>query len=120
MACLILRTTCFGRRASMYSGRRFVASESFSEDYNKYVLEVKERMLQPRFTGIPSFFRLPHESLISPNNPVDTLTCATASDVDVGLIGVPYDGGVTNRPGARYGTYIVWNASTRYENIDTH
>ena len=100
-------TTCFGRRACMYAGRRFATSESFSEEYHKYVLDVKERMLQPRFTGVPSFFRLPHESLISPDSPVDTLNRATASDVDIGIIGVPYDGGVTNRPGARYGSCIV-------------
>ena len=43
----------------------------------------------PRFSGIKTFFRLPHV-------PVD-------SDYDVGIVGVPYDGGVSYRPGARFG-----------------
>ncbi len=42
----------------------------------------------PRFSGIKTFFRLPYVS-------VD-------SDYDVGLVGVPYDGGVSYRPGARF------------------
>ncbi len=42
----------------------------------------------PRFSGIKTFFRLPHV-------PVD-------SDYDVGIVGVPYDGGVSYRPGARF------------------
>ncbi len=41
----------------------------------------------PRFSGIKTFFRLPHVS-------VDM-------DYDVALAGVPYDGGVSYRPGAR-------------------
>jgi len=42
----------------------------------------------PRFSGIKTFFRLPYV-------PVD-------SDYDVGIVGVPYDGGVSYRPGARF------------------
>ena len=46
----------------------------------------------PRFAGIPTFMRLPNVDL------------ATArSEVDIGIIGVPWDGGTTNRPGARHG-----------------
>ena len=101
-------TRCYcGRRVWACSGRRLFASQPLDEDYEKYVLEVKERMLQPRFTGVPSFFRLPHDNLISPSNHMDTLNNALESDVDIGLVGVPYDGGVTNRPGARYGSLIV-------------
>jgi guanidinopropionase len=42
----------------------------------------------PRFSGIKTFFRLPHV-------PVD-------ADYDVGLVGVPFDGGLSYRPGARF------------------
>ena len=44
---------------------------------------------QPRYSGIPTFLRLPHQP--------------DASDLDIALVGVPYDGGVTFRPGARHG-----------------
>lgn len=42
----------------------------------------------PRFSAIKTFFRLPHV-------PVDV-------DYDIGIAGVPYDGGVSYRPGARF------------------
>lgn len=45
----------------------------------------------PRFSGIATFMRLPHVSL------------EEARDVDIGLLGVPWDGGTTNRAGARHG-----------------
>ena len=48
----------------------------------------------PRFAGIATFMRLPHV-------PLEDL--AEVGDVDIGLIGVPWDGGTTNRPGARHG-----------------
>ncbi len=53
---------------------------------------------RPRYTGIASFFRAPH---------TEDLT-----DVDVGLIGVPYDGGVTHRSGARHGPKAVRDQSS--------
>ena len=48
----------------------------------------------PRFAGIPSFMRLPHHT---PKDPL-------YKEVEIGLIGVPWDGGTTNRPGARHGS----------------
>lgn len=42
----------------------------------------------PRFSAIKTFFRLPHVS-------VD-------QDYEVGIFGIPYDGGVSYRPGARF------------------
>lgn len=54
--------------------------------------------VQPRYTGIPTFFRTPHTQDLS--------------EVDVALIGVPFDGGVTNRPGARHGPREVRNQSS--------
>ncbi len=43
------------------------------------------------------------------------MRCPLADDprqVDIALIGVPYDGGVTNRPGARHGPREIRNSST--------
>jgi guanidinopropionase len=41
----------------------------------------------------------------------------TLEDVDIGLIGVPYDGGVTNRAGARHGPREVRNQSSLMRTI---
>lgn len=56
----------------------------------------------PRFAGIATFMRLPHLSLD------DT----RLSDVDIGLIGVPWDSGTTNRPGPRHGPRQLRDMST--------
>jgi arginase family protein len=42
-----------------------------------------------RFTGIPTFMRLPH--------------IAQPEELEIALIGVPFDGGTTYRPGPRFG-----------------
>lgn len=47
----------------------------------------------PRFAGMPSFMRLP---VVTPDHP-------RFADVQVGVVGVPWDGGTTNRAGARHG-----------------
>lgn len=54
----------------------------------------------PRFAGLATFMRLPHVALD------DT------DDVQIGLIGVPFDGGTTNRPGARHGPRALRDMST--------
>ncbi|UWQ06702.1 agmatinase [Aliiroseovarius crassostreae] len=56
----------------------------------------------PRFAGIPTFMRLPH---------VD-LDHERIKEVDVGLIGAPWDGGTTNRPGPRHGPRQLRDMST--------
>lgn len=56
----------------------------------------------PRFAGVPTFMRLPHVALDD----------ARISDVDVGIIGVPWDSGTTNRPGPRHGPRQLRDAST--------
>jgi guanidinopropionase len=60
----------------------------------------------PRFAGIPTFMRLRHV-------PVDT-----AGEVQIGLIGVPWDGGTTNRPGPRHGPRQLRDASTMIRNVN--
>ena len=56
----------------------------------------------PRFAGVPTFMRLPHVGLDD----------ARISDVDIGLIGVPWDSGTTNRPGPRHGPRQLRDLST--------
>lgn len=56
----------------------------------------------PRFAGVPSFMRLPH---VGPDH-------ARFAEVQIGLIGVPWDGGTTNRPGPRHGPRQIRDAST--------
>ncbi|MBC57576.1 MAG: agmatinase [Confluentimicrobium sp.] len=56
----------------------------------------------PRFAGIPTFMRLPHVALDDPR----------ISDVQVGIIGVPWDSGTTNRPGPRHGPRQLRDMST--------
>ena len=48
-------------------------------------------LVTPRFGGIATFFRLPH---VAPED---------IKDVDIGIVGIPWDGGTTNRPGPRHG-----------------
>ena len=56
----------------------------------------------PRFAGVPTFMRLPH---VPPSH-------ERFKDVDIGLIGVPWDSGTTNRPGPRHGPRQLRDAST--------
>ncbi|MCP4317030.1 MAG: agmatinase [Hyphomicrobiales bacterium] len=56
----------------------------------------------PRFAGVPTFMRLPF---------VD-FDHSRIKDVDIGLIGIPWDGGTTNRPGARHGPRQLRDLST--------
>lgn len=67
-------------------------------------LEQDDPMQQPRYMGIPTFMRAPyHEAL---------------SDVDIGMIGVPFDGGVTNRTGTRHGPREIRNQSSLMRRIN--
>ena len=52
----------------------------------------------PRFAGIPTFMRLP--------------AFTDPAALQVGLVGVPWDGGTTNRAGARHGPREVRNLSS--------
>ena len=56
----------------------------------------------PRFAGVPTFMRLPHVDLDHPR----------IADVDIGLIGIPWDSGTTNRPGPRHGPRQLRDMST--------
>jgi guanidinopropionase len=66
--------------------------------------EVADPMVRPRYTGLPTFMRAPYSEEFS--------------EVDVGLVGVPFDGGVTNRPGARHGPREIRNQSSLMRRIN--
>ena len=55
-------------------------------------------MYAPRYTGVATFMRAP-------------LVC-DPSKLDIALIGVPFDGGVENRPGQRHGPRDIRNMSS--------
>lgn len=59
----------------------------------------------PRYAGIATFMRLPHVPL------------EDSAEVDIGLIGVPWDGGTTNRAGARHGPRQMRDLSTLTRNV---
>jgi len=63
-----------------------------------------DRMDDPRYTGLATFFRAPFSD--------------DPSDVDIGVIGVPFDGGVTNRTGARHGPREIRNQSSLIRKIN--
>src|SRR5215208_4189371 len=52
----------------------------------------------PRFAGLSTFMRLPYEP--------------DPAKLDIAILGVPWDGGTTNRPGARHGPRELRNMST--------
>src|SRR4051812_49899465 len=55
-------------------------------------------MQVPRFGEVATFMRLPIER--------------DPKKLDIALVGVPWDGGTTNRPGARHGPREIRNMST--------
>jgi agmatinase len=56
-----------------------------------------DSLVSPRFTGVPTFARLPLVNEIE--------------DVDLAVVGVPFDTGVTNRPGGRFAPNAIRAAS---------
>ena len=66
--------------------------------------DLSDPQARPRYTGITSFFRTVHTERLD--------------EVDIGLIGVPYDGGVTNRSGARHGPRAVREQSALLRRIN--
>ena len=62
----------------------------------------------PRYAGIATFMRLPYLELEDARIP----------EVDIGLIGIPWDGGTTNRAGARHGPRQIRDQSTMARNVN--
>ena len=53
---------------------------------------------QPRYMGIPTFMRTDYQPDVT--------------GLDIAMLGIPYDGGVTNRAGARHGPREIRNQSS--------
>jgi guanidinopropionase len=61
-------------------------------------------MFAPRYAELATFMRAP--------------VATSLADVDIGLLGIPYDGALTNRPGARHGPREVRNQSSLMRTIN--
>ncbi len=64
-------------------------------DHPIHVTTERDAMLAPRYAEVATFMRAP--------------LVRDPAEVDIALIGVPFDGGVTNRPGARHGPREIRN-----------
>ncbi len=60
----------------------------------------------PRFAGIATCMRLPLRDRAAP------------AGAEIGVFGVPWDGGTTNRPGARHGPRALRDASTMIRHVN--
>jgi agmatinase len=58
----------------------------------------------PSFSGITTFSRLPHTTNVADQ------------EFDLAVLGIPFDGMVTNRPGARFGPNAIRQSSIRCRN----
>ena len=63
-----------------------------------YISPSTPDMLAPRYSGLATFMRAP--------------VAQNLESIDIGLVGIPYDGALTNRPGARHGPREVRNQSS--------
>jgi guanidinopropionase len=66
--------------------------------------DLADPQARPRYAGIATFFRTPPG--------------AALAETDIGLIGVPFDGGVTNRTGTRHGPRAVREQSALLRRIN--
>ena len=66
--------------------------------------EFADPMERPRYTGLATFMRAPFAEDLS--------------GLDIGLAGIPFDGGVTNRPGARHGPREIRNQSSLMRKVN--
>jgi len=64
----------------------------------------RDPQVRPRYTGLPTFMRCPYAEDLA--------------DTEIALVGVPFDGGVTNRPGARHGPREIRNQSSLIRKIN--
>jgi len=82
----------------MLGGSRHYAKKSDAMDKPVNPSGPTAAMTAPRYREIPTFMRAP--------------LADDPAGVDIALIGVPFDGGVTNRPGARHGPREIRNLSS--------
>ena len=79
-----------------------ISDKPLSDQHSKLSFRPISGFDMPRFAGPATFMRLPLLSFDSP---------ATEA-VEIGILGVPWDGGTTNRPGARHGPRQLRDLST--------
>lgn len=65
--------------------------------------DIKDPQAEPRYMGLSTFMRAPWS--------------ADPTGLDIAMVGVPYDGAVTNRPGARHGPREIRNSSSMIRTI---
>lgn len=80
-------------------GDRFIRTAQYTAAMPKTVLP--DARVSPRFAGIATFCRYPRLEDVAPEN----------RPIDWALYGVPFDGGVTFRPGARFAPRAIREAS---------
>jgi guanidinopropionase len=73
---------------------------------DRETLDFDDPMQRPRFTGLATFFRLPYREDFEADPP------------QIGVCGVPFDGGVTNRPGPRHAPREVRNQSSLMRRVN--
>src|SRR5215472_11800051 len=71
---------------------------------NLHYPEFADPQVRPRYTGIPTFMRVPYVE--------------EPAGLDIALVGVPFDSGVTNRTGARHGPREIRNQSSLMRRIN--
>ncbi len=69
----------------LYNSRHLMKPKKSAKPHPQPV----DALVYPRFSGVPTFMRLPH--------------LPRAEELDIAIIGVPFDGGTTYRPGPRFG-----------------
>ena len=83
-------------------------SAFFSQRFNLYGRDILGETYEPiqaqRYSEVPTFMRAPQVNDLN--------------QVDIGIIGIPYDGGLTGRTGARQGPREVRNESTMMRAIN--
>jgi len=73
------------RRQMLYNARHPMKAKKSAKPHPEPV----DALVLPRFSGVPTFMRLPH--------------IPRAEELDIAILGIPFDGGTTYRPGARFG-----------------
>lgn len=68
-----------------YNARRAMKPKKSASPHPQPV----DALVLPRFSGVPTFMRLPH--------------IPRAEELDIAILGIPFDGGTTYRPGTRFG-----------------
>jgi hypothetical protein len=78
-----------------------IVKELLMQDVEKFIqklVQSKSQMLFPSYSGIPTFMRTPFYQDLA--------------KLDIAMVGVAFDGGVTGRPGARLGPREIRNQSS--------